>query len=71
MIRKWIKYLKLPPRMGGFYERFNNTIHRTVYLEGIDMQKAGGIISLIAGIFGTIAAIATLFMGGLGGGRRR
>lgn len=31
------------------------------------MQKAGGIISLIAGIFGTMAAIATLFMGGLGG----
>jgi len=31
------------------------------------MQKAGGIISLIAGIFGTIAAVVTLFMGGVGG----
>lgn len=31
------------------------------------MQKAGGIIALIAGIFGTFAAGATLFLGGLGG----
>ena len=31
------------------------------------MQKAGGIIALIAGIFGIFAAGATLFMGGLGG----
>ena len=31
------------------------------------MQKAGGIIALIAGIFGVIAALATLFFGGLGG----
>lgn len=31
------------------------------------MQKAGGIIALIAGIFGTFAAGATLFVGGLGG----
>ena len=30
------------------------------------MQKAGGIIALIAGIFGTLAAIVTLFFGGLG-----
>ena len=30
------------------------------------MKKAGGIISLIAGIFGVIAAIATLFVGGVG-----
>ena len=31
------------------------------------MQKAGGIIALVAGIFGFLAAIATLLMGGLGG----
>lgn len=31
------------------------------------MQKAGGIIALIAGIFGVFAAGFTLFMGGLGG----
>jgi hypothetical protein len=31
------------------------------------MQKAGGIIALIAGIFGILAAIATLFVGGVGG----
>ncbi|MEQ9328145.1 MAG: hypothetical protein RJQ21_12720 [Rhodospirillales bacterium] len=30
------------------------------------MQKAGGIISLVAGIFATIAALVTLFIGGLG-----
>ncbi len=30
------------------------------------MKKAGGIIALIAGIFGTIAAVVTLFFGGLG-----
>ena len=30
------------------------------------MQKAGGIISIIAGVFGTIAAGATLLFGGLG-----
>lgn len=30
------------------------------------MKKAGGIIALVAGILGTIAAIATLLMGGLG-----
>lgn len=30
------------------------------------MQKAGGIIALIAGIFGTFAAITTLLVGGLG-----
>lgn len=30
------------------------------------MQKAGGIIALIAGIFGTLAAIVTLFVGGVG-----
>ena len=29
------------------------------------MQKAGGIIALIAGIFGFIAAIITLLAGGL------
>lgn len=29
------------------------------------MQKAGGIIALIAGIFGTGAAIITLFFGGI------
>jgi ABC-type transport system involved in multi-copper enzyme maturation permease subunit len=31
------------------------------------MRKAGGIISIIAGIFGVLAAGATLFIGGLGG----
>lgn len=31
------------------------------------MRKAGGIVGLIAGIFGFIAAIVTLFLGGLGG----
>lgn len=30
------------------------------------MQKAGGIISLIAGIFGIIAAFFTLLLGGIG-----
>jgi hypothetical protein len=30
------------------------------------MQKAGGIIALISGIFATLAAVATLFIGGLG-----
>lgn len=30
------------------------------------MKTAGGIIALIAGVFGFIAAIATLFAGGLG-----
>ncbi|NHB76130.1 hypothetical protein [Rhodobacter calidifons] len=30
------------------------------------MKKAGGIIALIAGIFGTIAAGVTLFIGGIG-----
>jgi hypothetical protein len=30
------------------------------------MNKAGGIISIIAGIFGVMAAIATLFVGGMG-----
>ena len=30
------------------------------------MQKAGGIIALISGIFGTLAAILTLFIGGVG-----
>ena len=30
------------------------------------MKKAGGIIGLVAGIFGVIAAVATLFFGGLG-----
>lgn len=32
------------------------------------MQKAGGIIALVAGIFGILAAIITLFVGGLGAG---
>jgi hypothetical protein len=31
------------------------------------MKKAGGIIALIAGIFGIFAAGATLFIGGIGG----
>lgn len=31
------------------------------------MRKAGGIIALIAGIFGIFAALATLFIGGMGG----
>lgn len=31
------------------------------------MKLAGGIVSLIGGIFGVGAAIATLFVGGLGG----
>ncbi|HOJ49100.1 MAG TPA: hypothetical protein PLD48_09620 [Bacillota bacterium] len=30
------------------------------------MKKAGGIIALIAGIFGIIAAIVTMFIGGVG-----
>ncbi len=30
------------------------------------MQKSGGIIALVAGIFGALAAIVTLFFGGLG-----
>ena len=30
------------------------------------MQKAGGIVSLIAGIFGVLAACATLTVGGIG-----
>jgi hypothetical protein len=30
------------------------------------MKKAGGIIALISGIFGTFAAIITLMVGGLG-----
>lgn len=30
------------------------------------MQKAGGIIAIIAGVLGVIAAIATLMIGGLG-----
>jgi hypothetical protein len=30
------------------------------------MKKSGGIIALIGGIFGTLAAIVTLFFGGLG-----
>jgi hypothetical protein len=33
---------------------------------GFIMKKAGGIIALIAGIFGVIAAIVTLFVGGVG-----
>ncbi|MDH0117266.1 hypothetical protein N7379_22530 [Rhizobium pusense] len=32
------------------------------------MQKAGGIIALIAGIFGILAAAITLFVGGIGTG---
>jgi hypothetical protein len=31
------------------------------------MRTAGGVIALIAGIFGIIAAVVTLFMGGVGG----
>ncbi|MBF0106910.1 MAG: hypothetical protein HQM16_16480 [Deltaproteobacteria bacterium] len=31
------------------------------------MRKAGGIIALIAGIFGVVAAGATLFVGGIAG----
>ena len=31
------------------------------------MQKSGGIIALIGGIFGTIAAVLTLMAGGLAG----
>jgi len=31
------------------------------------MQKAGGIIAIIAGIFGVFSAFATLFIGGIGG----
>lgn len=30
------------------------------------MKRAGGIIALVAGIFGTIAAVFTLFVGGMG-----
>ena len=30
------------------------------------MQKAGGIVALIAGIFGVLAAIVTLAVGGIG-----
>lgn len=32
------------------------------------MQKAGGIIALVAGIFGIFAAIITLLIGGVGAG---
>lgn len=32
------------------------------------MQKAGGIIALIGGIFGVLAAIVTLMIGGIGAG---
>lgn len=32
------------------------------------MQKAGGIIALVAGIFGVFAAIFTLAVGGIGAG---
>lgn len=32
------------------------------------MQKAGGIIALVAGIFGVFAAIFTLAIGGIGAG---
>lgn len=32
------------------------------------MQKAGGIIGLVAGIFAVIAAIVTLFIGGVAAG---
>ncbi|NYD84177.1 hypothetical protein [Brucella intermedia] len=32
------------------------------------MQKAGGIIALVAGIFGVFAAIFTLAIGGMGAG---
>lgn len=32
------------------------------------MKKAGGIVGLIAGIFGVLAAIVTLFFGGIGAG---
>lgn len=31
------------------------------------MKKAGGIIGLIAGVFGVIAAVVTLFFGGVAG----
>ena len=31
------------------------------------MKKAGGIVALIAGVFGVVAAGITLFVGGLGG----
>ena len=31
------------------------------------MKKAGGIIALVAGIFGVLAAAFTLFVGGVGG----
>lgn len=30
------------------------------------MQKAGGIIALVAGVFGVLAALATLMIGGAG-----
>lgn len=30
------------------------------------MQKTGGILGLVGGIFGTIAALATLLLGGVG-----
>jgi hypothetical protein len=33
---------------------------------GAKMQKAGGIIGLIAGIFGILAAVLTLLVGGMG-----
>ena len=32
------------------------------------MQKAGGVIALVAGIFGVFAAIITLLIGGVGAG---
>ncbi len=41
-------------------------LHRR-YLEEVHIQRAGGIIALIAGIFGTLAAIITLSIGAVGG----
>lgn len=31
------------------------------------MQKAGGIVALVAGVFAVLAAFVTLFIGGVGG----
>lgn len=41
--------------------------HPDVSIGESAMRKAGGLIALIAGVFAVIAAIVTLFVGGIGG----
>src|ERR1019366_6459372 len=40
--------------------------HQRFTGKGSAVSKAGGIIGIIAGIFGFIAAVITLFVGGMG-----